>query len=158
MNSQPSNERKQKPSSFPSFRVKKQRAAIWFSKFSFPRFKLKSGFLSHSPSSSKSHSSLSISDSDPSLSLTQSPSTMTFKDSVYASSTSVSNQAGVAAIKKSSKMRQTLDAVTSKFEAPIPTHASRPIHSTASQTTPDYRQPIPNIFATIRVPPGVCTY
>lgn len=149
MNSQPSNERKQQPSSFPSFLVNK-RAAIWFGKPSFFRFKLKSRFLPYSRSSSKSRSSLS---SDSSLSCAQLPSTTTSKDSIYAS-TSVSNQAGVS-IKKSSKVGQTLDAVSSKYEAPIALHSSRLINSTAPQTTPDYRQPIPNFFATIPTVPGV---
>lgn len=102
--SQTSNERmqqqQQQPSSiFPSFRVNKQRAAIWFSKPSFFRFKnLKSGFLSHSSSSSSSSSSSksksSSSSSVFSLPRSQSPSTMTLKDSIHASNTSVSNQPG----------------------------------------------------------------
>jgi hypothetical protein len=152
MNSQLSIERKQQPSSsFLSFRVNKQRAAVWFSKPSFFRFKSKSGFLSHSSSSSKSKSSLS---SVPSLSRSRSPSTTTLKDSIYPSTTSVSNQPGVA-IKKSSKARQ-----TSIFEAPIAIQStSRSIHhSTVPQPTPNYRQPIlPNVFTTmIPMVPGVC--
>lgn len=154
--SQTSNERKQHHSPLLSFRVIKQRAATWISKPSFFRFKLKSGFPSHSRSSSKSTSSLS---SDPSLYSAQSPSTTISKDSIY-SSTNVSNQAG-AAIKKPSKVRQTLDAVSSKFEAPsIAIHSTTsrpPIHSTATQTTPDYRQTIPNFFATVPMVPGVCS-
>ena len=149
MYSQPSNDRKQQPSSVPCLRVDhdKQRATTWFSKPSFFQLKSKFGFLSRSRSS-KSHSSLS---SDPSLSRAQSPSTMTSNDSIYAP-TIVSNQAGVA-IKKSSKVRTLVDAVSSKLEAP------RPIHSTASQTTPDYRRPIPIFFATIPIMmvPGVCS-
>ena len=101
--SQTSNERmqqqqQQSSSIFPSFRVNKQRAAIWFSKPSFFRFKnLKSGFLSHSSSSSSSSSSKSKSSSSSSvfsLPRSQSPSTMTLKDSIHASNTSVSNQPG----------------------------------------------------------------
>jgi hypothetical protein len=157
MNSQPSNERKQQPSSPPSFLVNKQRAGTcqWFSKPSFFRFKLKSGFLSHFRTSSKSHSSLS---SDSSLSRAQSPSTTTSKDSIYAS-TSVSNQALPGAAIKKSSVRQTLDAVSSKFEAPVAIHSSRPIHSTApsAQTTRDYRQPIRNFFA-IPMVPGVSVH
>lgn len=162
MNSQPSNKRKQQPSSFPSFRIYKQRAAIWFTKFSFFRFKMKSGLNHpHSPSrsSSKTNSSLS---SDPSVSCAQSPSTTTSKDSINAS-TSVSNQTGVATStkKKSSKMRKTLDAVSSKFKAaPTTTQPTRPIHSTAPQTTtqPDYRQSILPFYFDTMIPmvPGVC--
>ena len=156
MNSQLSNERKQQPLSL-SFRANSiQRAATWFNKPLFSRFKLKSGFLSHSRSSSKSHSSSSLS-SDPSLSRAQSSLTTTSKDNIYATtSLSVSSQAGVA-IKKFSKPRQTLDAVSSNFETPqaIAIHSGRPIHSIAPQTTPDYRRPIPNFFATIPMVPGV---
>lgn len=159
MNSQLSNERKQQPSSLPSSRGNnKQPVATWFSQHSFFRFKLKSaGFFSHSrSSSSKSNSSLS---SDPSLSRSQSQSTTISKDSIYASSsTSVSNQASVASVKKSSKVGQTLDAMSSKFEAPtstIATHSCRPIRSTVPQTTSEYRQPISNFFATIPGVPGV---
>jgi hypothetical protein len=154
MNSQHSqlsiNERKQS-SPLPSFRVIKQRAATWISKPSFFRFKSKSSFTSRSRSSSESNSSLS---SDPSLYSAQSPTTIS-KDSIYASTNVSSNQAG-AAVKKPSKLRQTLDAVSSKFEAKHSTTTSRPrIHSTATQMTPYYRQPIPNYFATI---PMVCSY
>ena len=157
MNSQPFYERRPQPSSLPSFqKVNKQRAASWFSKPSFLRFKSKSSSLSHSPSS---HSSLS---SDPSLSRAQSPSiTTSSKDSIiYASSTVSSNQEGhgVVAIKKSSRVRQTLDAMSST----IAIHSSRPIHSTAAitapQTTPDYRQPIPNFLSTVSMVPGVCVH
>jgi hypothetical protein len=155
--SQPSNERKQQPSPLTSFRVIKQRAATWIRKPSFFRFKSKSGFPSHSLSSSKSNSSLS---SDPSLYSAQSPSTTISKDhdSIYAS-INVSNQAG-AAIQRPSNVRQTLAAVSSKFEAPIAINSSTsrpPIHSAATQTTPDYRQPIPNFFATVPMVPGVCS-
>ena len=156
MNSQPSYERKPQPSSLPSFqKVNKQRAATWFSKPSFFRFKSKPSFLSHSPKSS--HSSLS---SDPSLSRARSPSTITTtsssKDSIiYASSSNVSssNQESLA-IKKSSRVRQTLDAVSSTFAI---YSSSTPIHSTAPQTTPDYRQPIPKIFSAVPMVPGVCS-
>ena len=161
MNSQLSNERKQQPSSLPSSRGNnKQPVATWFSQHSFFRFKLKSaGFFSHSRSSSKSNSSLS---SDSSLSRSQSQSTSISKDSIYASSTtSVSNQASVASVKKSSKVGQTLDAMSSKFEAPttstIAKHSGRPIRSTVPQTTSEYRQPISNFFATIPGVPGVCS-
>jgi hypothetical protein len=151
MNSQPSNKRKQQPS---SFRANKQRFPIWFSKPSLFRFKLKSGCLSCSCFSSSARSSLS---SDPSISRSQSPApSTTSNDSDYAS-TIVSNQASVA-IKKSSKVEQTLDAVPSKFEAHIRIHSStsRPTHSTAPQTTPHFRQPISKKIA-IHMLPGVCS-
>ena len=157
-----SDERKQQTSSFPSFQINKQRAAIWFSKPSFFRFKLKSGFLSHSSSSSSSSSSKSSKSSSSSSvsSLPQSPSTMTLKDGIYAS-TSVSNQAGVPVASSIKKSRQTLKAVPSKIEAPIAkqsTTTSKSIHSTAPRTTPHYRQqPIPNVLATITMVPGVCS-
>lgn len=149
MYSQPSNERK------------KQRAATWFSNPSFFRFKLKPAFLSHSRSSESSKSHSSSLSSDPSLSRTQSPSSTTSKDSIYASSArpSVSDQAGASIKKSSTKMRRNLDAAaSSKFEAPVPIRStsSRPIHLTAPQTTPDYRKPIRNFFATIPMVPGVC--
>ena len=179
MNSQPFNERKP-PSSSSSLPVNKQRASTWFSKPSFFfRFKLKPGFLQvsrsrSSSSSSKSAHSSSLSSSDPSLSRAQSTtSTTTSKDTtIYASTTTTSvspNQPGVK--KSSSKVRRTLDAVSSSiFEAPttssmiaMPSSSSsssnrRPIHSTAPQTIPDYRQPIPNFFATIPMVPGVCLF
>ena len=161
MNShQPSNERKQ------------QRLG-WFSKpSSFFRFKLvKSGFLSHSRSSSSSKSQISSSlSSDPSslssLSRAQSPSSITIttsKDSIYAASSTGSvskNQKTGVAYKRSSKVRQSLDAVPSSTIATVQ-HSSRPIpiHSTVKpQTTrtPDYRQPIPSYFANIAMVPGVC--
>jgi len=162
MDSQLSSECKPQPSSPPSFRVNKQRPATWFSKPSFFRFKLKSNFLSRSRSSSKSRSSSLSSDpssESESLSRPQSPSTTTSKDSIYASTittTSVSNHQPGIAIKKSSKVRQqTLDdRVSSTFEAPTTTAMMQPVHSTAPQTTPDYRQPISNFFSTIPMVPG----
>ena len=129
MQSQPSNERKsQSPPTQVYARVNTQRTANWLPS------------LSNAP-----------------LSRTQSFSTISSKGSIDA------NVSDGAAIKKSksSKVLQTLNSMSARFLAPSSrtstTHASRSISSTASETSLDYRQPKPNIFATIPLPPGVCS-
>ena len=133
------------------FRVNTQRMANRFNKPSFFQFKLKPGFLHCSPSNS--HSSLA----DDASHSTQSLSTISSNVSVHTSA-SVPDQAvdQDVASNKSSKLRRTLDAVSSKVQVPIARTAT--IHSICSaplQATLDYRQPISHMFVTIPIIPGV---
>ena len=136
------------------FRVNTQRMANRFNKPSFFQFKLKPGFLHCSPSNS--HSSLA----DDASHSTQSLSTISSNVSVHTSA-SVADQ-GVdqdVASNKSSKLRRTLDAVSSKVQVPIARtatiHSAQSICSAPLQTTLDYRQPISHMFVTIPIIPGV---
>jgi hypothetical protein len=140
MNPQISDERKQQSHPVSVSQVNIKRPSL---------FPFKSKFLSslHSRSYLNSHPPLS---NDTSLSRPKSPSSMTSKDSVYTSASTLDR--GDVASKKSSKMRQTVDAAVSKFTM----QSTRPIRSTSQKTTSHYRRPMPkNVFSTLSTVPGV---